>query len=152
MRSRLEAAAELEREAGEHRTERFARLRYVGQEHTLEVPSATDPIDEDLLERLRKDFDDASEETYAFRLPTAVEIVEARVSVSVARGEPVEWADEHRAGSRSSGRATSTSTSTAGCSERRSSNDERSTPAIGSPVPASSRSRRPPCSSCRGSR
>jgi len=88
----VEAAAELEREAGGHRTERFARLRYVGQEHTLEVPLGDDPIDYDLLERLREDFDDASEEAYAFRLPTAIEIVEARVSVSVARGEPVEWA------------------------------------------------------------
>ena len=36
-------------------------------------------------------FDAASEETYAFSLSTAVEIVEARVSVSAARGEPVEW-------------------------------------------------------------
>ena len=35
-----DAMAELEREAGERSTERFARLRYVGQEHTLEVPSA----------------------------------------------------------------------------------------------------------------
>jgi N-methylhydantoinase A len=70
----------------------LARLRYVGQEHTLEVPLGDDPIDHDLLERLREDFDDASEEAYAFRLPTAIEIVEARVSVSVARGEPVEWA------------------------------------------------------------
>jgi N-methylhydantoinase A len=138
----VEAAAELEREAGGHRTERFARLRYVGQEHTLEVPLGDDPIDHDLLERLRKDFDDASEEAYAFRLPTAIEIVEARVSVSVARGEPVEWAAAP-APLPSSGRATSTWTSTAGCSERRSSNDERSTPAIGSPAPASSRSRRP---------
>lgn len=87
-----EAAAELEREAGEHRTERFARLRYVGQEHTLEVPLGDGPIDHGLLERLRADFDDASEDAYAFRLPTAVELVEARVSVSVARDEPVEWA------------------------------------------------------------
>ncbi|HKN81200.1 MAG TPA: hydantoinase/oxoprolinase family protein [Actinomycetota bacterium] len=86
-----EAAAELEREAGERRAERSARLRYVGQEHTLEVPLGDDPIDDDLLERLRERFDAASEETYAFRLPTAVEIVEARVSVSAARDEPVEW-------------------------------------------------------------
>jgi N-methylhydantoinase A len=86
-----EAAAELEREAGERRIERFARLRYVGQEHTLEVSLGEGPIDDALLERLRDRFDAASEETYAFRLPTAVELVEARVSVSAARGEAVEW-------------------------------------------------------------
>lgn len=86
-----EAAAELEEEAGERRTHRFARLRYVGQEHTLEVPVGDGPIEGDLLARLRSDFDAASEETYAFSLPTAVEIVEARVSVSAARDEPLEW-------------------------------------------------------------
>lgn len=86
-----EAEAELEREAGERRAERFARLRYVGQEHTLEVPLGGGPIDGEHLARLREAFDAASEETYAFRLPTAVELVEARVSVSAARAEPVEW-------------------------------------------------------------
>jgi len=86
-----EATAELEGEAGERRTERFARLRYVGQEHTLEVPLDDGPLDDDLLKRLRERFDAASEETYAFRLPTAVEIVEARVSLSAPRDESVEW-------------------------------------------------------------
>ena len=86
-----EATAELERETGERRVERFARLRYVGQEHTLEVPLDEAPIDDEHLRRLRDRFDAASEETYAFRLPTAVEIVEARVSVSAARDEPFEW-------------------------------------------------------------
>jgi len=86
-----EATAELERETGERRIERFARLRYVGQEHTLEVPLDEGPIDDEHLGRLRDRFDAASEETYAFRLPTAVEIVEARVSVSAARDEPFEW-------------------------------------------------------------
>jgi len=86
-----EATAELEREAGERRTERFARLRYVGQEHTLEVRLDDGPLDDYLLKRLRERFDAASEETYALRLPTAVEIVEARVSLSAPRDEPVEW-------------------------------------------------------------
>jgi N-methylhydantoinase A len=90
----LEAAAELEREAGQRRTERFARLRYVGQEHTLEVPLEDGPIDNGLLARSRERFDTASEETYAFRLTTPVEIVEARVSVSAAREEPVVWSTE----------------------------------------------------------
>jgi N-methylhydantoinase A len=86
-----EAEAELEREAGERSAERFARLRYAGQEHTLEVPLGDGPIDDTLLEELRERFDAASEEAYAFRLSTAVEIVEGRVSVSAARDEPVEW-------------------------------------------------------------
>jgi N-methylhydantoinase A len=91
---RAEAEGELEAEAGERRVERFARLRYVGQEHTLEVPVGDGAIDADLLARLRDEFDEASEETYAFRLRTPVEIVEARVSVSAARGERVEWSTE----------------------------------------------------------
>jgi N-methylhydantoinase A len=86
-----EAATELEEESGERRAERFARLRYVGQEHTLEVPLGDGPIDGDLLTRLREDFDVASEDTYAFRLPTPVELVEARLSVSASRDEPVAW-------------------------------------------------------------
>ncbi len=90
----VEATAELEAVAGERTTERFARLRYVGQEHTLEVPLGDGPVDTDLLTRLRERFDAASEEAYAFRLPTPVELVEARVSVSAARDEPVEWSTQ----------------------------------------------------------
>jgi N-methylhydantoinase A len=93
-----EAAAELEMEAGERRAQRFALLRYVGQEHTIEVPLGEGPIDADLLARLRSDFDDASEETYAFRLATPVEIVEARVAVSAPRDTPVEWRTERAPG------------------------------------------------------
>jgi N-methylhydantoinase A len=52
------------------------------------------PIDRGLLARLRAAFDVASEETYAFRLPTAVELVEARVSVSAERSEPIGWTTE----------------------------------------------------------
>jgi N-methylhydantoinase A len=89
-----EALAELEREVGERTTERFARLRYVGQEHSLEVAVGDGPIDESLLARLRAAFDVASEETYAFSLPTAVELVEARVSVSAERSEPIGWTTE----------------------------------------------------------
>ena len=89
-----EALAELEQEAGERTTGRFARLRYVGQEHSLEVAVGDGPIDQGLLARLRAAFDVASEETYAFSLPTAVELVEARVSVSAERSEPVEWTTE----------------------------------------------------------
>ena len=56
------------------------------------MPLGDGPIDARVSSTAcESDFDDASEETYAFRLPTAVEIVEARVSVSAARDEPVEW-------------------------------------------------------------
>ena len=85
-----EASGELEEEAGDRRVQRFAELRYVGQEHTLEVPLEDGAIDDGLLGKLRDAFDRASEDTYAFSLPTPVEIVEARVSVSAPR-EPVEW-------------------------------------------------------------
>ncbi len=89
-----EAAAELEDEAGERRTQRFARLRYVGQEHTLELPLGDGPIDAELLARLRSDFDASSEETYAFALPTEVELVEARVAMSAARDRALEWSTQ----------------------------------------------------------
>jgi N-methylhydantoinase A len=91
--------AELEREAlaelGEHgrgaRLQRFAELRYVGQEHTLEVPLPPDP---DLGERLggvRAEFDRRSEEAYAFRLDAPVELVAARVVATAAPADPVPW-------------------------------------------------------------
>jgi N-methylhydantoinase A len=86
-----EAAAEIEEEAGAREVGRFAELRYVGQEHTLEVPLPEGPIDAALLERLREDFDRASEEAYAFRLSAAVEVVAIRVSVSAAAAEHVDW-------------------------------------------------------------
>jgi N-methylhydantoinase A len=85
-----EAMADLEEDAGERTVERFAQLRYVGQEHTLDVPLRSGTIDAPLLEDLRRDFDAASEDIYAFSLPGPVEIVEARVSVS-APGGGVEW-------------------------------------------------------------
>ena len=98
--SRPRPRGELEQEAGERRAERFARLRYVGQEHTLEVPLGDGPIDGELLAALRADFDAASEETYAFRLTTPIELVEARVSLSAERDEPVEWSGRTHAGAR----------------------------------------------------
>lgn len=90
-----EAFEELEDEAGERQVTRFAQLRYVGQEHTLDVSLPDGPIDARLVRRLREDFDRASEEAYAFSLPVEVEIVEARVSVSVP-STPVEWASAER--------------------------------------------------------
>jgi N-methylhydantoinase A len=85
-----EAAAVLEVAGGRRDVRRFLQLRYVGQEHTLEIPLPSRQIDEGLLWGLRADFDRASEEAFAFSLPGAVEMVEGRVSVS-ASAEPVEW-------------------------------------------------------------
>ena len=124
--------------------------RYVGQEHTLEVPLGERTDRRRVSSRAcGQRFDVASEEAYAFSLPTAVELVEARVSVSAARDEHDRVDDRDRRRPPSSGRATSTSTSTVACSgvtvvERRA----LRTAAIASPVPASSRSRPRRCSSC----
>jgi N-methylhydantoinase A len=85
-----EATAALEDEAGERRVRRFVQLRYVGQEHTLEVPLPDGTIDDTLLAQVRDDFDAASEEAYAFRLDGPIEVVEARVEVS-APADPVRW-------------------------------------------------------------
>jgi N-methylhydantoinase A len=67
----------------------------VGQEHALEVPLDPGPVDEALMVRLRADFDRRSEEAYAFSLPVAVEIVSARVSVSLP-APPVRWTSAGR--------------------------------------------------------
>jgi N-methylhydantoinase A len=85
-----DAAQELEDEPGERRVERFAQLRYVGQEHTIEMRLDDGSITDALLRRLREDFDAASEEVYAFRLTVPVEIVAGRVATSVA-GSPIDW-------------------------------------------------------------
>jgi N-methylhydantoinase A len=85
-----EARDELERQDPDLRVERAAELRYVGQEHALEVPLDDGPIDEGSIGRLRDRFDRRMEEAYAFRLSVPVEIVSARVSVS-ARAPELHW-------------------------------------------------------------
>jgi N-methylhydantoinase A len=90
-----EAASELEEEAGERTVERFVQLRYVGQEHTLEVPVPAGGIDADLLHGVREAFDRASEEAYAFSLPVEVELVAGRVAVSAPAG-PIAWTAHER--------------------------------------------------------
>jgi N-methylhydantoinase A len=62
--------------------ERFAEVRYRGQEHTLEVPVADGAIDAAALARLRADFDRQSLDVYAFSLDAPLELVAARVAVS----------------------------------------------------------------------
>jgi N-methylhydantoinase A len=89
-----EASAELEEEAGERRIERFAQLRYLGQEHSLEIALPPEPVDSALLEHMRADLDRASEEHYAFSLPDSpIEVVALRVSVSASAGD-IGWLHE----------------------------------------------------------
>src|SRR5581483_7850789 len=90
-----EAREGLEEQGANVEVHRFAELRYVGQEHALEVPLDPGPVDEALMVRLRADFDRRSEEAYAFSLPVAVEIVSARVSVSLP-APPVRWTSAGR--------------------------------------------------------
>jgi N-methylhydantoinase A len=85
-----EAASEIEDPSQELVVQRFAELRYVGQEHGLEVALPDGLVDDVAIARLRGDFDRRSEEAYAFRLAVPVEIISARVSVAAAAA-PVRW-------------------------------------------------------------
>jgi N-methylhydantoinase A len=85
-----EAAADFEEEPGPRHVERHLRLRYAGQEHSLEVPVGDGPVDNNLLECVRRDFDRRSEDAYAFSLAGPVEVVEARVVLSGPE-RPADW-------------------------------------------------------------
>ncbi len=86
------AAAEL----GEHRNgepgkidiDRYAELRYAGQEHTLEVP-VPDPA---ALADIRAAFERRCLENYSFRLDAPLEVVSVRVSATEAVAE-ISWTD-----------------------------------------------------------
>ena len=86
---RAEAAAELGAE-GPVEVERFAQLRYAGQEHTLEVPVPHGVVDAGTAIAVRTAFDRASEEAYAFSLDQPTQLVAARVAVSV-QTDPFSW-------------------------------------------------------------
>jgi N-methylhydantoinase A len=77
-----EARGDLDEGAAEVEVERFLELRYAGQEHTLQVPVPAGPIDDEALVRVRAEFERRSEESYAFTLPVAVEVVAGRLSVT----------------------------------------------------------------------
>ena len=76
-----EATAELGTE-GPVQVQRFAQLRYLGQEHTLEVPIDDGDVDDATISRARDAFDRLSEEAYAFSLDQPLQLVAARVAVS----------------------------------------------------------------------
>jgi N-methylhydantoinase A len=85
-----EAAAGVEERSDELVAQRFAELRYVGQEHGLELPLPDGPVGETSLGHLREEFDRRSLEAYAFSLRVPVEVIAARVSVA-APTTPVPW-------------------------------------------------------------
>jgi N-methylhydantoinase A len=95
-----EATAGIEEPSEDLLVHRFAELRYLGQEHGLELPLPEGDIDEEVMARLRREFDRRSEEAYAFSLPVPVEVISGRVSVG-APPAPVRW----DVGARPSGRA-----------------------------------------------
>ncbi len=70
--------------------ERFAQLRYAGQEHTLEVPIPEGEVDDRATTTIREAFDRASEEAYAFSLDQPVQLVAARVAVRLPT-PPFTW-------------------------------------------------------------
>lgn len=84
-----EAAAQLPAD-GPVEVHRFAQLRYAGQEHTLEVPVPHGEVAEGTAVAVREAFDRASQEAYAFSLDQPVQLVAARVAVSVPE-EPFSW-------------------------------------------------------------
>jgi N-methylhydantoinase A len=90
-----EAAAELGAD-GPVEIQRFAQLRYAGQEHTLEVQIPDGEIDAGAAAAVRSSFDRASEDAYAFSLDQPVQVVAARVAVSVP-ADPFSWRVEEPA-------------------------------------------------------
>jgi N-methylhydantoinase A len=85
-----EATDALEESATGLEVERFLELRYVGQEHTLEIAVPNGALDTDVIGQLRTDFDRRSQEAYAFSLPVDVQVVAGRVSVT-SPFDPVGW-------------------------------------------------------------
>lgn len=66
--------------ATEMRSERHADMRYLGQEHTVKVPLAGGRISAAVVSGLLERFHQVHEQTYTFRLDTAVELVNFHVT------------------------------------------------------------------------
>jgi N-methylhydantoinase A len=66
----------------------YAELRYVGQEHTIEVP-VPDPT---ALEVIRAAFEKRCMESYSFRLDAPLEVISVRATAT-RPGAPISWAD-----------------------------------------------------------
>ena len=65
---------------GEIRVERYADMRYWGQEHTVKVSLASARVDDAALRALITAFHDLHEQTYTFRLDTPTELVNYHVT------------------------------------------------------------------------
>ncbi len=61
--------------------ERFADMRYAGQEHTVKVPLSSEKITERDLPDINDRFHALHEQTYTFRLDTPVELVNYHITV-----------------------------------------------------------------------
>lgn len=60
--------------------QRFADMRYKGQEHTVKVPLPDEPITAELLPQVNERFHALHEQAYAFRLDAPVELVNYHVT------------------------------------------------------------------------
>jgi N-methylhydantoinase A len=60
--------------------ERFADMRYLGQEHTVKVPLPSEKITEKALPGINDRFHTLHEQTYTFRLETPVELVNYHIT------------------------------------------------------------------------
>ncbi|MFQ5942870.1 MAG: hydantoinase/oxoprolinase family protein [Anaerolineales bacterium] len=65
---------------GDLAIERFADMRYLGQEHTVKVPLPSDEITEKALPGINDRFHTLHEQTYTFRLDTPVELVNYHIT------------------------------------------------------------------------
>jgi N-methylhydantoinase A len=72
-------AAERVRE-GEIELQRFADMRYTGQEHTVKVPLPADRITAQIMPEVNERFHTLHEQTYTFRLDTPVELVNFHIT------------------------------------------------------------------------
>jgi N-methylhydantoinase A len=83
------------RDTGQAEISRYAELRYVGQEHTLEV-SVPDP---GALDDIRVAFEQRCLDNYSFRLDAPLEVVSLRVAATRPVAE-ISWTDESSPGAR----------------------------------------------------
>ena len=70
------------------RIERFADMRYEGQEHTVKVAFPSDPIDDAALERARQRFHAEHERAFTFRLDAPVITVNFHIAAHGLVNEP----------------------------------------------------------------
>ncbi len=65
---------------GEIELQRFADMRYMGQEHTVKVPLRTEKITAENMSEINEGFHTLHEQAYTFRLDTPVELVNFHIT------------------------------------------------------------------------